>query len=88
MKKYSSKFLKQAHKESIYHEASVVKSALCGCFHCEEIFKSTEIFKWTDEGSGKEKTALCPNCGIDSVLDDKFPIQDKDFLNQMREFWF
>ncbi|HEY5771822.1 MAG TPA: cytoplasmic protein, partial [Chitinophagaceae bacterium] len=62
----------------------------CGCFYCVGIFKSAEIIEWTDEDNPKGQTALCPICGIDSVIGDKsnFPITDKNFLNQMHSFYF
>ncbi|MFT6001236.1 MAG: hypothetical protein ACI81P_003705 [Neolewinella sp.] len=88
MKRYSNEFLKLAHKKSIYHETKIVKSNLCGCFYCKETFEPKTISDWTDEGSNKGRTAMCPKCGIDSVLDDEFPIEDNEFLNQMNKFWF
>ena len=54
----------------------------------KETFESKKIFVWTDKDSIKGKTALCRNCGIDSVLDDEFPIEDKEFINQMNKLWF
>jgi len=42
----------------------------------------------TDENSDKGRTALCPFCGIDSVLGDDFPIQNNEFLSQMNKHWF
>lgn len=86
--KYSINFLKRAHKESIYHESRILKSKLCGCFYCKETFEPNKILEWTDEGSKKGKTAMCPSCGIDSVLDDEFPIENIDFLIQMNRLWF
>lgn len=35
-----------------------------GCYGCLEVFKPSEIRSWTDDG----QTALCPRCGIDSVV--------------------
>jgi hypothetical protein len=45
-----------------------------------------DILEWTDD----DQTALCPNCGIDSVIGDKtdYPVTDLDFLKQMNTFWF
>lgn len=88
MKKYSNDFLKRAHKASIYHETKILNSKLCGCFYCKETFEPKMILEWTDWNSNKERTAICPNCEIDSVLDDKFPVEDKEFLKQMNKFWF
>ena len=38
----------------------------CACYHCLKKFKKSEIKEWTDTG----KTALCPHCHIDSVIND------------------
>lgn len=42
------------------------KSSLLGCFYCGFVFKPEEIYEYADDRSGK--TALCPNCSIDSVI--------------------
>lgn len=57
----------------------------CGCYHCCELFKSTEVKNYTDDG----KTALCPKCNIDAVLGDKngFDI-NKEFLIKAKKYWF
>lgn len=38
--------------------------AFCGCYYCCRTFSASEIKEWTDRG----ETALCPKCGIDSVV--------------------
>jgi hypothetical protein len=45
----------------------------------------SEIEEWTDEG----KTAMCPRCGIDSVIGSAsgFPMSS-NFLRQMHSHWF
>lgn len=77
-----------AHKKSIYHKSEIMKSDLCGCFYCLEIFTPNEIKDWTDI-SQPEHTALCPKCAIDSVIGSYsgFPIT-KDFLAKMQKHWF
>jgi len=60
------------HKESGWHEDTIKKSNICGCFNCFHIFSPNEINEWVNEDPkcprGAGKTAICPNCGIDSVL--------------------
>ena len=87
---YQRDYLEAAHKHCIFHNNEISKSDFCGCFYCLVIFKSTEIVEWTDEDNPKGQTALCPLCGIDSVIGDKsnFPVTDKNFLNQMHSFYF
>jgi hypothetical protein len=74
-----------AHRKSSNHRDEILASALCGCFYCCETFSPLEIEEWVDE----DTTALCPRCGIDSVIGaaSGYPI-DKGFLGAMRRHWF
>jgi hypothetical protein len=77
--------LDDLHKQSIRHRAQVKASAECGCFYCLEIFQPATIDEWTDDG----ETALCPKCGIDSVLPSGiagYPIT-RALLEQMYARW-
>ena len=49
------------------------------------MFSPDQIVEWIDE----DDTALCPICGIDSVIADgsNLPIT-KDFLEAMQAAWF
>jgi hypothetical protein len=64
--------LKQIHGECGWHEKPILRSKLCGCFHCLSIFPPSEIADWVDElkdcPRGPGKTAMCPKCDIDAVL--------------------
>lgn len=77
--------LEKAHRASIHHRKQLENSSVCGCFFCGEIFSPKEIQEWVDNND----TALCPYCGIDSVLGDSsgFPVT-KEFLGEMRKYWF
>ncbi|WP_341665428.1 cytoplasmic protein [Vibrio sp.] len=85
----------EAHRSSIYHRNQILDSEECGCFYCGAIFKPSDIYDWTDWEAleiGAEKvgrTALCPECGIDSVIGSasKYPIT-KEFLKAMNKHWF
>jgi len=82
--------MRVAHKKSIYHRREIEQSSLCGCFYCCQIFKPDEIEHWTDSSKPQaEQTALCPHCGIDSVIGDQsgFDIA-KEFLAEMHKHWF
>ncbi|MDJ0447905.1 cytoplasmic protein [Methylocystis sp. JR02] len=75
-----------AHVHSSRHAAELHHSAKCGCYHCLAVFSPSEIADWIDDG----ETALCPRCGIDSVVGENsgFPIADSDFLAAMKARWF
>jgi hypothetical protein len=77
--------VQEAHKHSIRHRLELKVSARCGCFFCCETFPPAEIREWTDD----DQTALCPRCGIDSVIGDRsgFPVS-REFLSSMKAHWF
>ncbi|MNS30646.1 hypothetical protein D3C72_626820 [compost metagenome] len=86
--KYTNDFLEQAHIGSYFHKDEILLSDLCGCFCCEQTFLPSEITEWIEENLGIGETAICPKCGIDSVLSSRFPIKDKEFLTAMNVMWF
>ena len=82
--------VRQAHGHSANHRAEVLGSSLCGCFYCCSTYAPDAIEEWTDEDDhGVGTTAICPRCGIDSVIGDRagFPLSS-DFLEKMRAYWF
>jgi hypothetical protein len=85
-----SHWLRTAHKRSIRHRAEIEASAVCGCFYCEKMFAPSEIEDWTDTSNPlPEQTALCPHCGIDSVIGDKSGYAiTRAFLAEMNKWWF
>ena len=85
--------LKKIHDECGWHDEAILKSKICGCFHCLSIFPPGSIKKWIDERDdcprGPGKTAVCPNCGIDAVLPDTIDHEiTKDFLAKMQNEFF
>ena len=76
-----------AHQYCHNNKDELLKSKKCGCFYCIKIFTPDRIKKkqWVD----MSKTALCPFCGIDSVIGDTsgFPITE-EFLFKMQDTWF
>ncbi len=75
-----------AHAHSARHRAEIEASDRCGCFCCGAVFPASEILDWVDGG----QTALCPRCGIDSVLGDASGlwVTDPAFLTAMNRHWF
>lgn len=79
----------RAHRHSSRHRDEVMGSELCGCFYCLATFPPSEIAAWTDEWEGVGQTAICPRCGIDSVIGSasSYPVT-AEFLGVMRDHWF
>ncbi|MEM8930765.1 MAG: cytoplasmic protein [Acidobacteriota bacterium] len=75
-----------AHRHSMHHRDALRDSEVCGCFCCLDTFDYRNIEHWADGGD----TALCPSCGVDSVLGSAsgFPAGDRLFLEAMKRHWF
>ncbi len=76
--------LERAVCNSALNRFRLKKSVQCGCFFCFEMFEAQEITEWVDGGM----TALCPACGIDSVLLGATDPINPEFLRAMFKRWF
>jgi hypothetical protein len=94
---YSRADLEGIHRHSSGHRDSVERSVQCGCFYCLATFPPSEIADWIDPDPADPdrneepgKTALCPHCGIDSVLPDNVPGTplSAEMLGAMKGYWF
>jgi|EndMetStandDraft_9_1072997.scaffolds.fasta_scaffold21741_2 hypothetical protein len=84
---YSRQTLKAAYWHTSNHRGVLEQSDVCGCFYCCQTFVVTEVEKWLREKSG---TAVCPHCGIDSVIGSAsgYPVNEPQFLQAMHAYWF
>lgn len=75
-----------AHSFSSNNEPMLRSDKRCGCFYCLRVFDPSEIEEWIEDECG---TALCPYCGIDSVIGESsgYPLT-KEFLEEMQRYWF
>lgn len=80
-----------AHLWSSNHKPELEKDQNCGCFYCLKVFSPSEITEWIVEDTPIDYrgTALCPYCGIDSVIGESsgYPIE-ADYLRAMHKKWF
>jgi hypothetical protein len=74
-----------AHRHSIRHSREIKASGICGCFYCMRQFAPDAIkHRLVEEG-----TALCPHCGIDSIIGDASRHEiSATLLARMNEAWF
>ena len=87
-KKYD---LELAHTFSNNHKQALSIEQRCGCFYCQSIFSSKEILDWLEDDNPCDRlgTALCPNCGIDSVIGESSGFEiTNEFLRAMNFKWF
>lgn len=71
---------------SIRNKSLVEKSTNCGCYHCGKIFSASDVVEWVDRED--PPTALCPFCGIDSVLGDYSIELTPELLAEWKRYWF
>jgi len=76
-----------AHDKCTANRRDVAASHSCGCFYCLSEFGPSEVVDWVPDDEGD--TAVCPRCGIDSVLGSAsgYPVTPM-FLHEMHEYWF
>lgn len=83
---YAQNYLKMLHRQSIGNKARLSDAKDCGCFFCFSHFPASAAEYWDDEGG---ETAVCPKCGIDSVIgeydDERIP---DDLLRAMKKRFF
>ena len=80
MTTYNQDIIIDSHDHTIRHKTEILQSDICGCFYFITTFRPIDIIEWTDD----KQTALCPNCGIDSVIGEKsgFPVSYIEYLKQ------
>jgi hypothetical protein len=79
-----SKFV-AAKERASRHRAELEASGRCACFFCFKKFATTEIKTWIDAA----ETALCPFCGLDSVLGSGTDHRiDDQFLRKMHQHYY
>jgi hypothetical protein len=73
------------HKCGIYNRDKIEGTTVCGCFYCKKIFSPKEIKEWTDDG----QTAICPYCGVDSIVcnDPNYMVTEED-LDMLHKYYF
>ena len=77
--------LKKLYAYSSNNKDMIAISDKCYCFYCRESFESGEVTDFSDGG----KSALCPRCGIDSVIPDSIDEDiDENVISKMNEYWF
>ncbi len=64
---------------------ALAKSNKAGCYYCLMIYSASEVTRFLRS----EGTALCPYCGIDSVLADQSPYElNAATLEALHQYWF
>lgn len=77
--------LKKLHTYSVYNRNLIAVAGKCYCFHCKATVNGREIVRYADQG----QTAICPKCGIDSIIPDSIDENvNEETIAEMNEYWF
>ena len=77
--------LERLHRQCSGHRQALNQAERCGCFYCERTFQPSTIEVWVDADS----TAVCPHCGIDSVVPESPQYRlTAELLHDMHTYWF
>jgi hypothetical protein len=81
--------LRDLHKLTSSNREALSKSKKAGCFYCLKIYDADSIEEWTmSSHRGPVDCAICPKCGVDSVLPDSECNLNPTLLSQMSTMWF
>lgn len=90
MKNDNSDLHRYIHSFCFENKEFLRSSEINVCFYCMQKVRFEDIEEWIEERSGKE-SAICPHCGIDSVVpykvDGMYELDDK-MLDEMHKYWF
>jgi hypothetical protein len=73
------------------HKQLLKESKFAGCYYCCNIFPANEIHEWVRSFRkiGEElDCALCPKCGVDSILPDSKVDLSLPLLIELEKYWF
>ena len=77
--------IKSAIRFATTNEQALKASQKAACYHCQAIYDANEVTDFL----ATERTALCPKCGIDSVIPSNSPIElTPENLKILNQYWF
>lgn len=81
--------LRRLHRYCNFNRDLIKKSKKCYCFYCKNTIDAEDMLKPTVQYIDGGRTAICPKCGIDSILPDAIDEEiTKEIINDMYEYWF
>ena len=79
--------MRELHALWSKNKEAITKSHLAGCFFCCTMYEATAVVEYAVEHD-KTETAICPICGVDSVIGDASTTLNKEMLQSMCSTWF
>jgi ferredoxin len=87
MQKYTKDDWEKVSDFDMHNKNLLNASKWAGCYYCMNVYPVTDVHEFVDP---EEDTALCPKCGVDTVVGDAtgYPVTDKKFLRAMHYYGF
>ena len=75
------------HSHTIRNREEINLSEYCHCICCTKSYPSPIVINFIKDGDGE--TALCPYCGIDSIIGDSCGLEiNQEILTELNKRWF
>ena len=75
------------HSHTIRNRNEINQSECCHCISCTKSYPSPIVMDFIKDGDGE--TALCPYCGVDSVIGDACSLLlNPEILKALNKRWF
>ncbi len=89
MKKNERKAILEGYKShSVNNEIEIIRSKKCGCYFCTKTYNARKVTEW-EQGDGGRASAICPECGMSTVIGDASGVPlSKDLLKEMHEVFY
>ena len=86
----SDEELHEIHTHCTANRKEVEASSRCACFYCQEVYCASEVYDFIVEPSlDFKETALCPRCGVDTVIGDATGIPFyKELMEKLHQHYF
>ena len=68
-----------ASLNSFHNKKDLDKTTVASCYYCCRILLCSQIVSYIDNGD----TALCPYCGVDSVISGVIPQEELDEISRI-----
>lgn len=83
--------IEEIYKRSFRNRDLIKTASECHCVYCLRAFPPDMITEWLDpkEAEGEGQTAVCPFCGLDSLIPKNRDLHlTSDLMGQMHEKYF
>ena len=77
--------LESEHEACFANRDAIMESRLIGCFSCLSLMEPSSVKEFVRDGD--RQTAICPRCGIDSLI-PRMDIKSPMLLLELRKKYF